>query len=128
MMDDCTGQRHCHVRRGKRPANYCALLQGWILSTREEGRQHEHRAWAAASVALATQVLSTTSHHGHGAGWSRALEAPPVAAGGVGGVVVETGARSHHSTEITPPAWRGAARLLWVPCKQAKLKGAPCSC
>ena len=37
-----------------------------------------------------------------------------------------TAQRSHHRRGGA--AGRGAARLLWVPCKQAKLKGAPCSC
>ena len=36
---------------------------------------------------------------------------------------------SQHRDHTTGVAVRrGAARLLWVPCKQAKLKGAPCSC
>ena len=86
-----------------------------------------------------TQVLSTASHHGQdteeeeGARPSRALEAPPVAAGcrlPVASVVVaETGAplssqhRCDHTTGVA--VRRGTTAVGGL---QAKLKGAPCSC
>ena len=71
-----------------------------IMDTEQDGRARwKHHLW----LPVASVVW-----------WSRRAPALITAQG------------SHHRRGGA--AWRGAARLLWVPCKQAKLKGAPCSC